>query len=221
MRAQLLRHVQPCGTPWTAARQAPLSVGFSSKSTGVPCPLPGDLPDPGIQPASLVSSALADEFFTTSAIWEASFKLYLVVDSVLCFQVGDTGRDSSPTGDPRSSHLESEASSHVTLVPSTGPGVGVGARTQAPRRSDSGLWLLTWDPGTGGQDRSPPEARTRKSPLPRSRGSVAEESTPAISQGGRRVISLALNLLLNVAWWRCLTEPGRGDRPGACVRKSN
>ena len=31
----------------------------------------GDLPDPGIEPASLVSPALAGEFFTTSATWEA------------------------------------------------------------------------------------------------------------------------------------------------------
>ena len=35
---------------------------------GLLCPLPGDLPDPGIEPAS---PALAGKFFTTSAIWEA------------------------------------------------------------------------------------------------------------------------------------------------------
>ena len=39
--------------------------------TGLPCPPPGDLPDPGIQPASLMSPALAGRFFTTSATWEA------------------------------------------------------------------------------------------------------------------------------------------------------
>ena len=37
----------------------------------VPCPPPGDLPNPGIKPASLISPALAGEFFTTSATWEA------------------------------------------------------------------------------------------------------------------------------------------------------
>ena len=39
--------------------------------SGLPCPPPGNLPDPGIEPVSLVSPALVDEFFTTSATWEA------------------------------------------------------------------------------------------------------------------------------------------------------
>ena len=53
-------------TPWTVARQAPLSVGFSRQEywSGLPFPPPGDLPDPGIKPASLVSPALAGGFFT-------------------------------------------------------------------------------------------------------------------------------------------------------------
>ena len=38
---------------------------------GLPRPPPGDLPDPGIQPASLMSPALAGRFFTASATWEA------------------------------------------------------------------------------------------------------------------------------------------------------
>ena len=33
-------------------------------------PSPGDLPDPGMEPASLVSLALTGGFFTTSATWE-------------------------------------------------------------------------------------------------------------------------------------------------------
>ena len=45
---------------WTAARQAPLSVEFSRQEywSGVLCPPPRDLPDPGIKPTSPVSSAL-------------------------------------------------------------------------------------------------------------------------------------------------------------------
>ena len=41
-------------TPWTVARQAPLSVGFSRQEywSGLPFPSPGDLPDPGIKPRS-------------------------------------------------------------------------------------------------------------------------------------------------------------------------
>ena len=35
------------------------------------CPPPGDLPNPGVEPESLMSPALAGGFFTTSAIWEA------------------------------------------------------------------------------------------------------------------------------------------------------
>ena len=39
--------------------------------SGLPCPPPGDLPDPGIKSTSLTSSALAGRFFTTRATWEA------------------------------------------------------------------------------------------------------------------------------------------------------
>ena len=39
--------------------------------SGLPCPPPGDLLDPGIEPASLTSPALAGGFFTTSTTWEA------------------------------------------------------------------------------------------------------------------------------------------------------
>ena len=39
-------------TPWTVARQAPLSMGFSRQEywSGLPFPSPGDLPNPGIKP---------------------------------------------------------------------------------------------------------------------------------------------------------------------------
>ena len=47
-------------------------MGFSSQEywSGLPCPPPRDLPDPGIKPASLTSPVLAGRFFTTSATWE-------------------------------------------------------------------------------------------------------------------------------------------------------
>ena len=46
-------------TPRTVAHQAPLSVGFPRQEcwSGLPCPPPGDLPDPGIEPASPASQA--------------------------------------------------------------------------------------------------------------------------------------------------------------------
>ena len=71
-----LSHVRLFATPETVAHQAPLSMGFSRQEycSGLPCPPPRDLPDPGIEPASLMSPALADGFFTTSATWESSAK---------------------------------------------------------------------------------------------------------------------------------------------------
>ena len=65
--------VQLLVTLWTVARQAPLSMGFSRQEywSGLPCPPPGDLPCPGIEPESIMPPALAGGFFTTSATWEA------------------------------------------------------------------------------------------------------------------------------------------------------
>ena len=53
-------------TPWTVAHQASLSMGFSRQEywSGLPCPPPGSLPDPGNKLASLDSPALAGRFFT-------------------------------------------------------------------------------------------------------------------------------------------------------------
>ena len=52
-----------------AACQAPLSMGFSREEywSGLPCPPPGNLPEPGIKLMSPVAHALAGKFFTISA----------------------------------------------------------------------------------------------------------------------------------------------------------
>ena len=65
--------VQLFAAPWTIAFQAPLSMGFCRQEyrSGLPCPSPGDLLGPGIEPASLTSPALSGGFSTTSATWEA------------------------------------------------------------------------------------------------------------------------------------------------------
>ena len=64
------------------ARQTPLSVGFSRQEywNGLPCLPPGDLPDPGFEPASLVFLALGGRFFTTDTTWEAqlTFTYYFI-----------------------------------------------------------------------------------------------------------------------------------------------
>ena len=61
---------------WTVAHQAPLSMGFSRQEYWSELPLapPGDLPNPGMEPTSLLSPALAGGFFTTSATWETTTK---------------------------------------------------------------------------------------------------------------------------------------------------
>ena len=66
-------HVQLFVTLRTLAHQAPLSMAFSRQEywSGLPCPSPGDRPNSGIQPISLMSPAFACGFFTTSANWEA------------------------------------------------------------------------------------------------------------------------------------------------------
>ena len=50
-------------------------MGFSRQAywNELPCPPPGDLPDPGIEPRSLMSPALSGGFFTASATWESPF----------------------------------------------------------------------------------------------------------------------------------------------------
>ena len=73
--ARLLSHFIPVWlfvTLWTVARQAPLSTGFSRQEywSGFPGPPPGNLPDPGMGTASLISPAFVCRFFNTSATWE-------------------------------------------------------------------------------------------------------------------------------------------------------
>ena len=59
--------VRLLATPWTVAHQPPLSMGFSRQEywSGLPGPPPRDLPNPGMEPTSLMSPALAGGFFTT------------------------------------------------------------------------------------------------------------------------------------------------------------
>ena len=68
-------HVQSYLTlcdPWTVARQTPLSMGFLRQEywSGLPCPTPGDLPNPQIEPKSPASPPLAGRFFTTEPLGE-------------------------------------------------------------------------------------------------------------------------------------------------------
>ena len=62
-----LCHPVDCSPPGSSV------LGFSRQEywSGLPCPPPGDHPDPGIKPVSLVSPASAGRFFTTGTTWEA------------------------------------------------------------------------------------------------------------------------------------------------------
>ena len=73
------------------ACQAPLSMGFSRQEywSGLPFPL-GDLPDPGMEPESLTSPALAGRFPTTSSTWEAQYSLYILLVLFLWRTQSDT-----------------------------------------------------------------------------------------------------------------------------------
>ena len=60
-------------TPGTVAHQDPLSRGFLRQEywSGLPFPIPGGLPDPGIEPASLASPLLAGGFLSHCTTWGA------------------------------------------------------------------------------------------------------------------------------------------------------
>ena len=62
-----LSSVQFFATPWTVARQAPLSMRFPRQEywSRLQFPTPWDLPNPGIEPESSESPALAGRFFIT------------------------------------------------------------------------------------------------------------------------------------------------------------
>ena len=67
--------------------------------SGLPCPPPGDLPDPGTEPVSLLSPALAGGFFTTSATWEAPAAASAAKSLQSCPTLCDP-TDGSPPGSP-------------------------------------------------------------------------------------------------------------------------
>ena len=80
--------VQLLVTIWTVALQALLSKGFSKQEywSGLPCPPLGDLPDTGIEPVSLTSTAWIGRFCTTSASTTTAF---LSAQSIEYFQRKD------------------------------------------------------------------------------------------------------------------------------------
>ena len=76
MHAKSLDCVPLFVTQWTVALQDPLSVGLLKQEyqRGLPGTPPGHLPNPVTEPESLMYPALASEFLTISATWEALYK---------------------------------------------------------------------------------------------------------------------------------------------------
>ena len=64
MHANCFSRIQPFVTRWAVANQAPLSMGFPRQEywSGLSCPPPGDLPDPGIEPTSLYILCIGKQF---------------------------------------------------------------------------------------------------------------------------------------------------------------
>ena len=77
MHAKLLQLFPTLCNPVNCTYQSPRSMGHWKQNywSGLSCPLPGGHPDPGIKPTSLMSPVLAGRSFTTSATWEAIFRL--------------------------------------------------------------------------------------------------------------------------------------------------
>ena len=91
MCACVLSHfscVKLCVTAWLQPTRLLCSWGFSGQEywCGLLCPPPGDLPNPGIKPASFTSSSFAGRFFTTGATWEAPI-LYVYMYMYMCIYI--------------------------------------------------------------------------------------------------------------------------------------
>ena len=73
MHAKLLQSCPTLSDHGDIAHEAPLSMGFSRQEywNGLPCPLPGGLPNPAMEPESPASPALAGSFSTTNTTLEA------------------------------------------------------------------------------------------------------------------------------------------------------
>ena len=80
MPAHVLSRVRLLTTLWTIACQAPLTMGFSRQEywSGLPCPSPGNLPNPGIGSCLLTSPALTGRFVTTGATREAQERGHVI-----------------------------------------------------------------------------------------------------------------------------------------------
>ena len=93
------------GTLWTITHQAPLSMGFSRQEywSGLPCPPPGDLHNPGIEPRSpalqedsLPTEPLGKPIHKRNILSEHQRMLLLVVNSLMFRKMFSACEGASP-----------------------------------------------------------------------------------------------------------------------------
>ena len=125
-------------TPWTVARQAPMSMECSRQEywSGLPFSTPRDLPHPGIKPASLSPPAFAGTFFTTVPPGKPLCQNYKKWQCYMSFPGGSDGKMSAYNAGDRGS------------IPGSGrsPGEGNGNPLQyscLEHLMDGGAWLAT------------------------------------------------------------------------------
>ena len=79
----MISRVELFETPWTITQQPSLSVEFSRQEyqSGLPIPIPGDLPDPGIKPPTLTSPALGHSLLLEIPGWAQHGLLVVVLEA--------------------------------------------------------------------------------------------------------------------------------------------
>ena len=119
VHAKSLSHVHLIQTLWTVAPQAPLSMAFSRQEywSGLPCPPPGDLPNPGIEamspaaPALQVDSLPVSHWGNSRSIYTAATAKSLQLCPTLCSPI-----DGSPPGFPFPGILQARTLEWVVLL---------------------------------------------------------------------------------------------------------
>ena len=124
--------------------QAPLSMGFSRQEwSGLPCPPPEDLPDPGIEP---VSPELQAEFFTiwaTSEVQESKFHIFSVGEIHWKYMVGPQAGSKSDMHHVAGSSFAGPLQASSPATHSHSCPLPWGCRLQSPFPNTALSWLLT------------------------------------------------------------------------------
>ena len=181
-------------------------MGFSRQEywSGLPCPPPGDLPNPGIKPVSLTSPELAGVFFTASATWEAlvlklppikNLLYYDLQKLDLCCVSRTTGKEDLDYKEQRC-HLNPEIKGVVLGVP------GLRMEEVSENRLDLG-WLplisLLRSPLVSGVCLAPSFLR--------SLGFQLTGVSPSLSTArGSAVRPWLTSLVTGVCWWKALNQ---------------